>query len=77
MASRHRLLPGGEPGRGMAQLRADHGGGGSPDLHGALRRKIGETAVITKRSRAVAQTARPLRQGVGTGPIGLEKNVER
>lgn len=68
MASRHRLLPGGESGRGMAQLRADHGGGDSPDLHGALRRKIGETAGITKRSRAAAQTARPLREGAGTGP---------
>ena len=68
MASRHRLLPGGEPGRGMAQLRADHGGGGSPDLHGASRWKIGEAAGVTKRSRAVAETAGPLRQGAGTGP---------
>ena len=32
---RHRLLPAGEAGRGMAHVRADRGGGGSPVLHGA------------------------------------------
>ncbi len=64
----HRLLPSGELGRGMAQIRADRGGGGSPGLHGSKRRKDGETPAITKRSRVAAETARPLRQGAGTGP---------
>ena len=66
--ARHRLLPAGEAGRGMAQLRAGRGGGGSPGLHGAKRRKDGETAATTKRRRTAAPTARPLRQGAGTGP---------
>src|SRR3546814_3488739 len=35
----HRILPSGEQGRGMPQIRADQGGGESPVLHGAKRRK--------------------------------------
>ena len=66
--ARHRLLPAGEAGRGMAHFRADRGGGASPILHGAQRRKDGDTAAITKRGRTAAPTARPLRQGAGTGP---------
>ena len=66
--ARHRLLPAGEAGRGMAHLRAGRGGGGSPGLHGAKRRKDGETAATAKRRCIAAPTARPLRQGAGTGP---------
>jgi len=57
----------------MAQIWADRGGGGSPALHGAKRRKDGETPAITKRSRIAAETARPLRQGAGTGPELLDQ----
>jgi len=64
----HRLLPSGEQGRGMPQVRADQGGGGSPVLHGAKRRKGGETRLIAKRGRIAAETVQPLRQGAGTGP---------
>ena len=64
----HRLLPSGEQGRGMPQVRADQGGGGSPVLHGAKRRKGGETRLIAKRGRTAAETVQPLRQGAGTGP---------
>ncbi|WP_193742892.1 hypothetical protein [Sphingobium bisphenolivorans] len=78
----HRLLPSGEQGRGMPQVRADQGGGGSPVLHGAKRRKGGETRLIAKRGRTAAETGQPLRErgrtaaetvqplreGAGTGP---------
>src|SRR3546814_3773027 len=64
----HRLLPSGEQGRGMPQIRADQGGGESPVLHGAKRRKGGETRLIAKRGRIAAETVQPLRQGAGTGP---------
>ena len=43
-------------------------GGGSPVLHGAQRRKAGETPMIAKRGCAAAETVQPLRQGAGTGP---------
>ena len=66
--ARHRLLPAGEAGRGMAQLRADRGGRGITRLHGAPAQEGGDTAAITKRGRAAEPTARPLRQGAGTGP---------
>ena len=63
----HRLLPSGEQGRGMPQVRADQGGGGSPVLHGAKRRKGGETRLIAKRGRTAAETVQPLLEGAGTG----------
>ena len=66
--ARHRLLPAGEAGRGMAQLRADRGGRGITRLHGAPAQEGGDTAAITKRGRAAEPTARPVRQGAGTGP---------
>src|SRR3546814_14093166 len=59
----HRILPSGEQGRGMPQIRADQGGGESPVLHGAKRRKGGENRLIAKRGRKEAETAQPLRQG--------------
>ncbi|AIT82949.1 hypothetical protein JI59_26340 (plasmid) [Novosphingobium pentaromativorans US6-1] len=53
----HRLLPkAGDAGPGNAANGADQGGGGSPALHGAQRRKGGETRLIAKRSRAAAET---------------------
>src|SRR3546814_12364157 len=72
----HRLLPSGEQGRGMPQIRADQGGGESPVLHGAKRRKGGETRLIAKRGRIVAETVQPLRQGAGTGPYDEKQNAK-
>src|SRR3546814_3296142 len=69
----HRLLPSGEQGRGMPQIRADQGGGESPVLHGAKRRKGGETRLIAKRGRIAAETVQPLRQGAGTGPEDAQR----
>ena len=59
----------------MAQIRAGHGGGGSPALHGAQRRKGGDTAVPAKRGRLAAATVQPLRQGAGTGPENPRKSA--
>src|SRR3546814_16650432 len=58
-----RILPSGEQGRGMPQIRADQGGGESPVLHVAKRRNGGENRLIAKRGRKEAETAQPLRQG--------------
>ena len=53
----HRLLPkAGDAGPGNAANGAGQAGGGSPVLHGAERRKGGETRLIAKRSRAAAET---------------------
>jgi hypothetical protein len=49
-------------------------GRGSPSLHGAQRRKGGETPATTKRSAARAQTAWPL-PGRGGRPLDLEKEI--
>src|SRR3546814_3459033 len=43
----------------MPQIRADQGGGESPVLHGAKRRKGGETRLIAKRGRIAAETVQP------------------
>src|SRR3546814_5223489 len=72
----HRILPSGEQGRGMPQIRADQGGGESPVLHGAKRRKGGETRLIATRGRIAAETVQPLRQGAGTGP-DVEQRARR
>ena len=60
-------------GSGNGAVRAGHGGGGSPVLHGAQRRKGGDTAMIAKRGRVAVETVQPLRQGAGTGPDTIER----
>ena len=48
---------------GLIAAEGDH-----PSCTEPQRRKDGDTDAITKRGRAAAPTARPLRQGAGTGP---------